>query len=116
MSEHDEQAALIELCRLHEGQYPALCLIYAIPNGGARDAITGARLKREGVKPGVPDLCLPVSRKGHGAMYVEMKHGKNKPQPAQEAWIDALTDEGNRVVVCYSAEAALAELLDYLTP
>lgn len=34
--------------------------MFAIPSGGARDVVTAGRLKAEGVKPGVPDVCLPV--------------------------------------------------------
>lgn len=114
MSEHSEQAALIEMCFVHEVQYPELRLLFAVPNGGARDAITGARLKREGVKAGVPDLCLPIARGAHNVLFLEMKIGKNKPSPVQEHWIDALTDAGARVVVCYSADEAFSELIDYL--
>lgn len=114
MSEHSEQAALIEMCRAHEARHPALRLIYAIPNGGARDAITGARLRAEGVKRGVPDLCLPVAARGQTSLWIEMKHGRNKPTPEQEWWIDALTEAGARVVVCYSADEAWSEIRDYL--
>ncbi len=50
-------------------QYPGLRWLHHIPNGGARGdsarsaAIVGARLKAEGVKPGVCDLFLPVPRR-----------------------------------------------------
>lgn len=39
-------------------------LLFAIPNGGARNCVTGAILKAEGVRRGVPDLFLAVPRVG----------------------------------------------------
>ena len=40
-------------------QYPELsALLFAVPNGGRRDPVTGARLKAEGVVAGVSDLIL----------------------------------------------------------
>lgn len=66
------QVALFQWARLQECVRPALGLLHAIPNGGARPAIVGkdgrrfsvsaARMKAEGVKAGVPDVCLPVGR------------------------------------------------------
>ena len=50
--EHREQAALFEWARYAGGRYPELALLFAVPNGGRRDAVTGARLKSEGVKAG----------------------------------------------------------------
>jgi hypothetical protein len=33
---------------------------FAIPNGGQRDPVSGSRLKAEGVRPGVPDVFVPI--------------------------------------------------------
>ncbi len=59
-SEASEQIKLMEWCKWQEHKYPELQLLYHIPNGGSRNAIEAKNLKRQGVKPGVPDLCLPV--------------------------------------------------------
>lgn len=37
---------------------PATYRALAIPNGGKRDLVTGAILKREGVKAGTPDILI----------------------------------------------------------
>ena len=73
MTEHDEQVALLKFCNLNQVKYPELALLYAIPNGGNRNIVTATKLKAEGVKAGVPDLCLPVPRGGYHGMYLEMK-------------------------------------------
>jgi len=33
---------------------------FAIPNGEARSAVTGARIKQAGGRPGLPDLCFLI--------------------------------------------------------
>jgi hypothetical protein len=49
-SEDSEQIALVARLR-REGWF-----VFHIPNGMASNAITGARFKRLGVMPGIPDL------------------------------------------------------------
>ena len=53
------------------------CLLFAIPNGGRRDAITGARLKQEGVQPGIPDIFLAVPDQYRSGLFIEMKRPKS---------------------------------------
>lgn len=114
VTEHTEQAALIEVCAWHANRYPVLALLYAIPNGGLRYKATAARLQAEGVKPGVPDLCLPVARQGYHSLYIEMKRPRGKVSALQAGWHTALREQGNCVKVCYSAAAAWEVLVWYL--
>lgn len=52
--EHETQAACV---RWFRAAWPGLRgRLFAVPNGGRRDAVTGARLKAEGVVAGVADL------------------------------------------------------------
>ena len=113
-TEHGEQSALVEACAWLENQRPELALLFAIPNGGERHPAVAARLKAEGVKPGVPDLFLPVARGGHHGLWIEMKAGRNRSTANQLAWAERLRGQGYRVEVCYGAEAALAVLVEYL--
>jgi len=73
MSEHQEQCALMRMCRLHERKYPGLELIHSIPNGGARHIAVAAKLRAEGVRAGVPDIFLPVPRGSAHGLYIELK-------------------------------------------
>ena len=90
-------------------------LLYAIPNGGKRDIRTAAMLKAEGVKPGVPDICLPIPRGGKHGLYIELKRRKGGTvSKEQEAWIRALMGQGYMCAVCHGWEAARDEILRYL--
>lgn len=113
-SEHEEQAALVRHVSFLVGLYPELALLFAIPNGGARDVVTGARLKAEGVRPGVPDLLLPVGRDGFFGLFIEMKTAVGSVRPNQKVWHDRLLDEGYSVKVCRSAGDAVDTLVAYL--
>lgn len=116
MIQHEamEQEALFEWAAYNVGKYPELRLLYHIPNGGRRDAKEASFLKRQGVKAGVPDLCLPVARGGYHGLYIELKYGKNKPTKEQISWMEALSAQGYKVGVCYSWQAAADGLLCYL--
>jgi hypothetical protein len=107
MSEHQEQAALIRWAAMSEHQHPELRLLFAIPNGGARSKAAAGKLKAEGVRPGIPDLCLPVPRGGYSALYIELKvpaspgKPKGRETSTQRDMRLALTEAGNHCVVCW---------------
>lgn len=114
-TEHEEQCALFEWAAWMSRQTPELELLHAIPNGGKRDIRTAARLKAEGVKPGVPDICLPVPRGGFHGLYIELKRRKGGTvSKEQQAWISALTSQGYVCAVCHGAAAAKEEILAYM--
>lgn len=76
--------------------------IFAIPNGEARSRTVGARLKLEGVSPGVPDLFVP-----EWGVWVEMKRAKGGTiSPSQKDWHRYLEDIGQRVIVGHGFEDA----------
>jgi len=115
MSEHQEQMALIQWANLNLKKYPELKLLFAIPNGGQRSSVAGARLKDEGVKRGVSDLCLPVARKGYHAFYIEMKRrGGGAVSPYQKKWIENMKEQGNKAIVAYGFIEAKNALIEYL--
>ena len=93
---------------------PELKLLYHVPNGGKRDAKTGRALKRQGVKAGVPDLCLPVARGGYHGLYIELKAGKNTTSPKQKEWINDLGQQGYYAAVCRGCEEAKETIENYL--
>lgn len=114
-SEAQEQKALFEWAAYNVRRYPALELMYHIPNGGSRNPIEAHNLKAQGVKPGVPDICLPVPRMHYTALYIELKRRSGgRVSDAQRGWIAALNRVGCRAVVCYGWEEARDAILEYL--
>ena len=104
--ETDEQQAVVQWCFYNR------ILIFAIPNGGKRNKAEAVKLKREGVKAGVPDLCVPVARRGYHGLFIEMKYGKNTTTEKQEEWLEVLNREGYLAKVCHGYAEAV-ELLKY---
>ena len=114
ISEHQHQVNLIFWARRLAKQYPELDLLFAIPNGGHRHVSVARKLKAEGVKSGVPDLCLPVARNGFFGLWIEMKGDVGRISPNQKVWIDKLRNEGYRVKVCFGYHDAAKVIADYL--
>lgn len=114
MTEAQEQRFLFQWAAYNEQYFKELKLLHHVPNGGKRDTKTAVNLKREGVKAGVPDIVLPVSRGGYHGLYIELKVGKNKTSPKQKEWIENLKAEGYFAVVCYGWLEARDVIEEYL--
>lgn len=113
--ESQEQTWLMQWARYASVKYPEIDLLYHCPNGGSRNAIEAARLKAQGVKKGVPDLCLPVPRGDYHGLYIELKRQKNGVLSAdQKQWIENLRKQGYRVEVCKGFQSAADVIEEYL--
>lgn len=110
--ETDEQAAFVRWFRL---QYKNI-LIFSVPNGAhlagtpRQRAAAMARLKAEGLLPGVPDLHIPALD-----LWIEMKRTSGGRLSAdQRSVIEVLRAAGKTVVVakgCQEAMAAVREIM-----
>lgn len=109
-----EQATLMEWAALMEGRWPELKLLFHVPNGGARSKSEAGRMKRQGVKAGVPDLVLPVARGGYHGLYLELKAAGGRPTPEQKEWIRELQEQGYASTVAVGWEAAAKVIETYL--
>lgn len=114
VSEHRIQVALFQWARFSTGRYPALKLLFAIPNGGARDPVTGARLKAEGVKRGVPDVFLPQPVGAYHGLFLELKAEGGRPSPEQREWLLRLRHRGYGAAIAQGLEEAIEALTRYL--
>lgn len=113
-TEAQEQEAIFAWAAIMERRYPELRLLHHIPNGGSRHPIEAARLKKQGVKAGMPDICLPVSRNGYNALYIELKRKGGRVSERQQEMMMLLTEYGNMAIVCYGTEQAVECIVDYL--
>ena len=106
--EHDEQVAFV---RWFRAQYPGL-LIYSIPNGSHLAGTNGqraaqiARLKAEGMRPGMPDLHIPWYN-----LYIEMKRQRGGRLSQEQRDVHHhLQCAGRKVIVAKGWEDAAAQV------
>lgn len=101
--------------------YPELSGLFAIPNGGFRNAREGARMKAQGVKAGFPDIGLLVARNGYHGLFIELKRpivkGTVKPTVSKEQteWLARLNFNGYKATVCFGWLDAKEVIEGYLT-
>jgi len=114
MTETQHQATVIKWSLSVRGKYPELKLLFHIANERKCSVIEGANLKRAGVKPGVPDLCLPVARGKYHGLYVEMKTETGVESTDQIWWREELTAQGYFSEVCHGYLPAIKVLEWYL--
>ena len=113
-TEAQEQAALFAWAHLREFTTPELRLLFHIPNGGKRNIREAVKLKRMGVRPGVPDLFLSIARGGFHGLWIEMKTPKGQLSKEQRRMMGRLESQGYRVVVCRTWLEAQVIILEYL--
>ena len=110
--EHQLQVGCVNWFRL---QYPNMRHnLFAVPNGSMRDVIIGAKLKAEGVLPGVADLILLKPNSKYGALLIEMKTAKGKQSERQIEWQQLIEQDGYKYIVCRSINDFMREVKKYL--
>lgn len=117
--EHFEQVNFIEWVDLliHLETHEALDYLFAVPNGGKRNLITGALLKAEGVRKGVPDIFLLYPSQGYAGLVIEMKRINGKPSDVskeQRTWLGRLERSGFKTVVANGGLEARQAVCEYL--
>ncbi len=104
-SEHCEQVDFVAWFRK---EYTGV-LIFAVPNGGRRGKAEAARLKKEGVTRGIPDLFIP-----EWSLWVEMKRVKggvlSKDQKEIIPYLNGIQD--HKVIVAKGFEHAKQQILE----
>ncbi len=96
----------------------ALCtgawpLLFAIPDGGRRDAVTGAHLKAEGVRAGVPDMFLAGPRQNAPGLFPELKKQKGgRVSENRKTMHEALSQAGYPVCICRGWDEAKRAIED----
>lgn len=84
------------------------------PAGEYRPGKVGAKLKRMGLKRGVPDVLIfepgkyRVAGQRYSGVAIELKSPKGKPTKEQQEWLAALKDRGWSVHVCRTINEVIA--------
>ena len=113
-TEHGHQCAIFAWAAQNYDKYPQLRLMFAIPNGGYRNAATAGRLKAEGVKSGVADIFLPYPKKYVHGLFIELKVGTNKPTKEQHEFISDMERFGYTAMWVIGWESARDEIIRYI--
>lgn len=109
------QAEIVQWARKEELTRKEFQLLFHVPNGGARSQQAGMKFKALGVRPGCPDLALPVARGGFHGLWLEVKDGeKGIVSDVQEMWQKRLREEGHCVGVIRSVDEGINALTCYL--
>ena len=117
MTEHDEQAAFMQWLKLQHPRVEAMT--FAVPNGsvigGKNKYALIKKLKKEGMKNGVPDLFCLYPHGGKHGLVIEMKAIKGgRISDEQLGWRDRLVDAGFVCVFCNGCQAAITATRAYL--
>ncbi len=113
-TEHQEQVTVIRYCKLKK------ILVFAIPNGSYLNGTPLQRarqmnkLKSEGLTIGIPDLFIPMPFGMYNGLFIEMKRLKgSSTSKEQKQWIEVLTKQGYKAIICKGANVAISEIKDY---
>lgn len=111
--EHNLQTACVNWFRY---QYPTYGkMLIAVPNGGRRDAITGAMLKAEGVLAGVADLILLIPNRRYHSLLIELKIKSGTQSKAQKEWQQEVERLGySKYILVRSIDEFVNSINDYL--
>lgn len=115
ITEHAEQVALMQWMAW---KYPAVeDMSYAIPNGGHRHKAVARKMKAEGGKAGVPDLCIAWPHNGKAGLYIELKATGTTASAVskdQRGWISKLRNQGYAAEVAHGLDEAKSIVEEYL--
>lgn len=84
------------------------------PNELVRSEEEGRAQSLIGLYPGVPDIVIPLARKPHHGLYLELKRDSGIVSAAQAWWIEQLNLAGYLALVSFSFEQSVAIVSDYL--
>lgn len=89
-------------------------LLFAVSNGGSRNIIEAANLKKQGVTSGVADVVLLIPKKGYASLCLEFKTKKGIQSDEQKEFQRQAEKCKNKYVLVRSAKQAIEELKKYL--
>lgn len=77
----------------------AQAILFAVPNGGSRNLLEAANLKKAGVVAGVADLIMVCSA---GVLFIELKteSKSSRQSPAQKEFQERVEALGYTYIIC----------------
>jgi len=112
--ESDNAIALMQWCSLRSVALPQLAYLFHVANGGKRNVIEAQRMKREGVKAGVPDYLLPWRVGDQCGAAFELKSKDGRVSTEQKDWLQYFANQGWLSFIARDWQSAAWALEDYL--
>jgi hypothetical protein len=117
VKEHDIQATFFDWVRIKEKHDWRFSLVFAVPNGGQRHPRVAAKLKAEGVRPGIPDIIIMApgryAEKDYPGAVIEFKAPKGSLTDHQSGMLHLINRAGYLVSVMRTPTAAISFLESY---
>jgi hypothetical protein len=91
-------------------------VLFAVPNGGARNKAEASIIKSEGVISGVSDLLLLHANCAFHGLCVEMKTEGSyyRQTDNQKRWQRSVEAQGYKYIVCDNIDSFMTEVDNYL--
>lgn len=89
-------------------------LLFSVPNGGSRNIIEAANLKRQGTKSGVADVILLMPKNGFASLCIEFKTKTGRQSSEQKKFQEQAEKCGNKYVIVRSVKEAIEKVRNYL--
>jgi hypothetical protein len=86
---------------------------YHCPNGGSRNKIEAAKLKREGVLAGVSDVIIDLPVEPFHGARIELKVKGGKLSDSQKEYLATVAKRGYFTAVCWSMDGLIHALEIY---
>jgi hypothetical protein len=113
--EYKAQCKIFDWANAHRGIYPELYFLEGSLNGVKLNVGQAVKAKKTGcLKPGRPDIHLPIARSGYTSLYIELKVDGGVVSHDQESYLSGLINFGNYACVCYGADKAIETIERYL--
>ncbi len=89
-------------------------LLFAVPNGGSRNKIEAANMKRQGVTSGVADVILLIPKKGYCSLCLEFKTSTGRQSDEQKEFQRQAEACRSKYVIVRSAMEAIKVMKEYI--
>jgi len=111
-----EDGEAISFMQELEVRYPEIYPhVFHVPNETRTHIATAKRLKRMGVRAGVPDYFIAVPVHGFHGLFIELKAvDRGSCTDHQKEWLSRLALQGYSTTVAYGAADAIWVLTEYL--
>jgi len=115
LKESTEQEHFVQWLKINEYRFNGLSLAFATNNGGwLKNYAMVNKMKKMGMKNGVPDIVIPVPRGRYHGLFIEMKRTSGSQLSAeQKKYIVDLNILGYKAEIAYGCDDAIRITEEY---